>query len=229
MAPALWPPPAPTGSAVADTAAQIVAVRHFGRIVRLPAARAGRPLVRRRSGHGCGSPGWCGIDPGAGRGVCEGTGQRAGPAPTRPGSAVLGSADRDEVGRRTPAKRRRFEVYAGAIDEILLREHRAQRGAAAGITVGDPVLHRGCPSGVGPCGTDTSAPWRCPSGARARSSAGLSSSHCVIPTIWPWTRQRPGGWRAGSSDRRGATGRAGPARPARHRLFAPGAAGAAGG
>ncbi|WP_160160065.1 NACHT domain-containing protein [Streptomyces sp. SLBN-115] len=41
-----------------------------------------------------------------------------------------------------PLPRRRFEVYAGAIDH-LLREHRAQRGAAAGITVGDPVLHEG--------------------------------------------------------------------------------------
>ncbi|MFE9127389.1 NACHT domain-containing protein [Streptomyces sp. NPDC007148] len=41
-----------------------------------------------------------------------------------------------------PLPRRRFEVYEGAIDH-LLREHPAQRGAAAGITLGDPVLHEG--------------------------------------------------------------------------------------
>ncbi|MGW2016644.1 NACHT domain-containing protein [Streptomyces sp. NPDC001927] len=41
-----------------------------------------------------------------------------------------------------PLPRRRFEVYAGAIDH-LLREHPAQRGAAAGVTAGDPALHEG--------------------------------------------------------------------------------------
>ncbi|MFJ8637212.1 NACHT domain-containing protein [Streptomyces sp. NPDC093568] len=41
-----------------------------------------------------------------------------------------------------PLPKRRFEVYASAIDH-LLREHPAQRGAAAGVTANDPVLHEG--------------------------------------------------------------------------------------
>ncbi|MGY4928389.1 NACHT domain-containing protein [Streptomyces sp. 900105755] len=41
-----------------------------------------------------------------------------------------------------PLPKRRFEVYVSAID-YLLREHPAQRDAAAGITASDPVLHEG--------------------------------------------------------------------------------------
>lgn len=41
-----------------------------------------------------------------------------------------------------PLPKRRFEVYAGAIDH-LLHEHPAQRGAAAGVTNNSSVLHEG--------------------------------------------------------------------------------------